>query len=98
MYRVTKDIHHNFWYLHKKFLWKWVKVSTWNGYRKSNCSHSIKSLHTKIKHGKLDFSLGEESNYFLIIDRYNLHSMGFCDIEYFKNEVEFTNKYAEYLI
>ena len=88
MFRITRDHHFNHWYIHKKFLFWWVKL----GYPKSNVVSSINHVQSVMKNGTLNFNFGEYCNYYYVVDR------EYCTIEYFNDIEEFIHKYAEYLI
>jgi len=88
MFRITKDPHMNIWYIHKKFLWWWVKWGT----PKTNLVSNINNIPKMMKMGSYNFNLGECGNYYFIVERTK------PKIEYFKNVDEFNQEYAEFLI
>ena len=88
MFRITKDDHLDGWYVHKKFLFWWIKF----GYPISNRVSDIRYLPKLLKHGSYNFKGGEYGNYFYIVDK------KYCTIEYYKDEAEFIHKNAESLI
>ena len=85
MFRVTKDNYFDIWYIHKKFLFWWIKwVSP-----KTNLSSKFKNLYFLMEKGSYEFMPGEYGNYYYIVDKKQ------CTIEYFKNSKEFKEKYPE---
>lgn len=100
MFRVVKDPDFNLWYIHKKFLFWWVK---WyhNPFRfagrdyqvnNSNCVNDILKVPIVIKNGKYSFRPGEYGNYFYTMDKKK------PVIVYVKDDKEFKEKYAEEFI
>lgn len=92
MFRITKDVYLDMYYLHKKFLWFWVKYSAYNiyGYKK-NAARDYSSLRKLFEQGRLDFSTGEYADYYYL-------SPAHAKIMYVKNFEDFFDQYAEYFI
>lgn len=88
MFRVISDPDFRFFYVHKKFLWWWIK---W-GCPKSNMVSDISHIVKIMQMGCYNFSPGEFGNFYFIMDRRK------PKIEYFIDIEEFKEKYAEYLI
>lgn len=78
----------NIWYVHKKFLWWWIK---W-GSPKSNMVSDIAHVPLIMNKGSYNFSSGEYGTFYYIMGRQK------PKMEYFKNSQEFKEQYAEFLI
>lgn len=95
MFRISKDPHLKLFYVHKKFLFWWIKWSIVNKFgQKKNIAKSVKSTASLMKLGSYDFSSGEDTSYFILIDIHKESAV----IEYFKTSEEFKSKYIEYMI
>lgn len=88
MFRVTKDINYNVWFLHKKFLFWWVKYSS----GRTNMSTSLTDVKLNMINGHFEFNTGEYGDFWYIKDH------GYFTEEFFKNTNEFISMHAEDLI
>ena len=90
MFRVTRDLNLPFIYIHKKFLFWWVKYAQF----KTNRCICAQGLYKCMQEGHYDFAPGEDSNYWYITDE----SFGVfpkCTISYYKDAEDFRNQHAE---
>lgn len=109
MFRVVKDDRFSHYYIHKKFLWFWVKWSRqlqvneiptamkYYGFKPGKTNFAL-ALHEAVKifkSGKYDFSIGEKSHFFYIMDE---NTSDTCTITYYNNVQEFMDDHAEDLI
>lgn len=90
MFRITKDTDWNLYFIHKKFLWMWVKYKV--SISKTNTAFSLYLVHQIMKSGHYDFSVGEHADFFYIKD------VGRYTEEFYESAEEFFDKNAEYLI
>ena len=90
MFRVTRDLHLPFMYIHKKFLWWWIKYPV----QETNRCISDQCLYKCMKEGHYDFSSGEDSNYWYITDE-TLGNGQKCTISYYKDAEDFRNQHVE---
>lgn len=86
-FRVTKDSCLNTWYLHRKFLFWWVKYSI-----KNNVYTSIASVRDGMLHGHYEFGSKEYGSWWYINDQ------GLFKEEFYGTVQEFIDENAEHLI
>lgn len=88
MFKITKDVHFNIYYIHKKFLWFWVKYSI----SKTNVVASHYSILQSMKKGHYEFSRGEYANWDYLMET------GYYTERYYDSINDFVEKHGEYLI
>lgn len=88
MFRIIKDEGFDIWFIHKKFLFWWIKWSI--GYH--NTAYSLKSVHLVLKKGSYNFNRGEHANFFFIMDNKRYTE------EFYETHNEFFEKNAEHFI
>lgn len=88
MFRITKDEEFDVWWIHKKFLFCWIKWSITKGNYVLKFEHIVQHL----KQGKYEFGSGEYFNWWAVIDR------GKYEQEFYKSVEDFIERNAEYII
>lgn len=101
MFRITEDgsnlSNHRELFVHKKFLWFWVKWSSLNEWgRIKNMAFTYPKLFGLIKEGKYDWSLGECGSYFFITEPPRNYPS--ANIYYVESAEKFFDTFAEKLI
>jgi hypothetical protein len=86
-FRVTKDACFDVWYLHRKFLFWWVKYSI-----KTNVYTSIAGVRDGMLHGHYEFGSGEYADWWYI------SAQGLIKEEFYSCVQEFIDENAEHLI
>jgi len=94
MFRVTKDHHHEIWYLHKRvFYFWWIEVANHlTIYKPHNKHFNPDTIYRSMLRTRLVFPPTSDANYRFITER------GYCDIEYFTSADHYRQTYPEYFI
>jgi hypothetical protein len=96
LFRITTDDFSRIHFIHRKFLWFWVK---WSLIKTNATKNNFAELDEILHHmeiGSYDFSRGEHSNYWILLD--GAERWGSVEIEYVKNAKEYKVRHADKFI